>query len=127
MQSKCTTTTNNNGSTTISTAASTTLQNTFHISAERFRELCLRAGGGENTRDVQLTLEYLFNADKPLVESASSTSTSTQTHPSTNANAAPTAPVDLVKQYLTGGIGFDNFKNKRQYFQNCIYNYELIF
>lgn len=88
MQPKCTNTTSTtSNSNSIGSSRSMGLLEP----PERFKEVCLRAGG-ETSKDTAAVLEYFFDPEKEL--------------------GGTKIDLDLLKLYLTGGISFESFKNK---------------
>ena len=68
--------------------------NIIYVPTERFREVCLRTGG-ENSKETLVILDNLFNPTKKL---------NTQN-----------CDIEILKDYITGGVGFLSFKNKRKF------------
>lgn len=90
MQPKCSTST---------TSSTTATSNHLHVPAERFKEVCLRAGG-EYSQDTNTILDHLFNPEKQLNQF--------------------NCDVEILKHYITGGNSFASFSNK------CFFNFYRI-
>ncbi len=82
MQSKCSTT---------SGAAVSNIQ-LLHISAERFKEICIRNTNPDDSysKEINTVLDYFFNPYKELSKLK--------------------AEFDLLKLFLSGGLNFEQFK-----------------
>jgi hypothetical protein len=75
-------------------AAMAASSSSLHVPAERFKEVCMRAGG-ECSQDANTILDFLFDPEKPL--------------------NTPKNDVEVIKNYLTGGASYDSFKTKSNY------------
>lgn len=89
-----TNTSNSTSSSSSSTSCATTPSQLL-IPIERFKEICLRNSTkliDSNSNELNSVLDYFFEPDKDVYKLV--------------------ADFDLLKIYLTGGIGLDSFKTK---------------
>jgi hypothetical protein len=96
MQPKSSHQTNTSNSTSSSSSTScATTPSQLLIPIERFKEICLRNSTkliDSNSNELNSVLDYFFEPEKDVYKLV--------------------ADFDLLKLYLTGGIGLDSFKTK---------------
>jgi hypothetical protein len=96
MQPKSSHQTNTSNSTSSSSSTSSaTTPSQLLIPIERFKEICLRNSTkliDSNSNELNSVLDYFFEPEKDVYKLV--------------------ADFDLLKLYLTGGIGLDSFKTK---------------
>ena len=100
MQPKSSHQTNTSNSTSSSSSTScATTPSQLLIPIERFKEICLRNSTkliDSNSNELNSVLDYFFEPEKDVYKLV--------------------ADFDLLKLYLTGGIGLDSFKTKSKIF-----------
>jgi hypothetical protein len=83
MQSKCTDINSNSN-----------LSTSFLMPVDRYKDLCLRNNENQiQNEELDTFFDHIFDPDRKLLQLGKN-------------------DIDTIKNYLTGGIGFDSFKSK---------------